>query len=33
MYRIDYLVGSTSYSVYSPFESDRRIISGVYQYD
>ena len=30
MYRIDYLVGSTSYSVYSPFESDRRIISGVY---
>ena len=30
MYRIDYLVGSTSYSVYSPFESDRRIISGIY---
>ena len=30
MYRIDYLVGSTAYSVYSPFESDRRIISGVY---
>lgn len=30
MYRIDYLVGSTSYSVYSPFESDRRIISGTY---
>ena len=30
MYRIDYLVGSTSNSVYSPFESDRRIISGVY---
>ena len=30
MYRIDYLVGSTSYSVYSPFASDRRIISGVY---
>ena len=30
MYRIDYLVGSTAYSVYSPFESDRRIISGIY---
>lgn len=30
MYRIDYLVGSTAYSVYSPFESDRRIISGTY---
>ena len=30
MYRIDYLIGSTAYSVYSPFESDRRIISGVY---
>ena len=30
MYRIDYLVGSTAYSVYSPFESDRHIISGVY---
>lgn len=30
MYRIDYLVGSTAFPVYSPFESDRRIISGVY---
>ena len=30
MYRIDYLVGSTAYSVYSPFENDRHIISGTY---
>ncbi len=30
MYKIDYLVGSTAYSVYSPFESDRRILSGIY---